>query len=135
LGSIIATLAMAALSDFKKKGLVLLVGSFGWGASWMVFSMTTWFPLSFFSWVIVGITGSLTMTLASVILLVYSTPEMRGRVIGIQTLAISTQAPGSIIVGVAAQTLGPPLAILLEGAFFIVSMLITLKIVPNLRES
>jgi MFS family permease len=135
LGSIIATLAIAALGDFKKKGLVVLVSSFGWGASWMVFSMTTWFPLSFLSLVIVGITGSLTMTLASVILLVYSTPEMRGRVIGIQTLAISTQAPGSIIAGIAAQTLGPPLAILLEGAFFIVSMLITLKIVPNLRES
>jgi MFS family permease len=135
LGSILATLAIAALGDFRKKGLVVLFASFGWGASWMIFSMTTWFPLSLFSLVMVGITGSLTMTLASVILLVYSAPEMRGRVIGIQTLAISTQSPGSIIAGIAAQSLGPSLAIFLEGAFFIISMFLTLRLVPSLRKS
>jgi MFS family permease len=135
IGGFVATLGIASLGKYKSKGKLLIISSLGWGLSWILFALTVWIPLSIVSLFIIGFTGSLTMTLASVLLLINSSQDMRGRVMGIQTLAISSQSPGSLFAGFAAQTFGSSFAISAEAILFILSMLMTIKIVPSLIKA
>jgi hypothetical protein len=73
--------------------------------------------------------------LAQVILLVNAEPEMRGRVLGIRSLGIGSQFPGSILAGAIAETWGEPFAVGLEGVLHVISMLIIVKMVPSLLKT
>ncbi len=134
LGGTVANIVLAA-KEPKRKGQMLFVSFMGWGVAWLLFSMVKWMPVSMASMFILGLVGSFTMTLGSILLLANTAPEMRGRVTGVQTLAISSQAPGSLIAGTLAQNLGGTMAINLEAILFIGSMLAAVKIAPTLRKA
>jgi MFS family permease len=135
LGSFAVTILVAQLGSVKKKGRLVVLSSIAWGAMWIVFSLSTSFYVALFCLIVMGIASSLTMMLAQILLLINSDPEMRGRVMGIRSLMISSQFPGSIMAGAIAETWGDPFAVGLEGVLMVISMLIIIKVVPSLGKT
>jgi MFS family permease len=135
LGSFSVTALVAQLGDVKKKGELVVFSSLAWGIMWVLFSVSTSIPFALICLIIMGIASSLTMMLGQVILLINSESEMRGRVTGVQLLAISSQFPGSIIAGAMAETWGEPFAVGIAGVLFVISMLMIMKFVPSLRKT
>ncbi len=135
LGSFAASAIIAQLGNIEGKGKIVAISGVMWGVGWLLFSMSNSFALAVISLIITSISSIFTLMLAEVILMVYSEPNMRGRVTGFRQLAISSQFPGSIIAGAMAETLGNPAAVGLEGAFFIVTMLATMKLIPSLLKT
>ncbi len=135
LGDFIATIAMAQLGNMKGKGKIVVFSCIGWGTIWILFSTTTSLALASTYLVVEGMMSAFTMVLAQVILLINTEPNMRGRVMGIRSFAISSQFPGSVIAGAMAEAWGETLAVSLEGGLFVISMLLILKMMPSLRKT
>lgn len=93
LGTIIGALAVASLGDFQYKGLLLLSSSLVWTASLLIFAFSHIFWLSLLTLLIFGIAqngvGATTMTL----LQTRVPPQMRGRVMSLNTLLIMGVRP------------------------------------------
>ncbi|MHA2406660.1 MAG: MFS transporter [Candidatus Hermodarchaeia archaeon] len=126
--------AIIASYNPRRKGRLLIVASMIWGGAWLGFAAVPWLPVSIVLLFTLGVTSSLTMTIATVILLTYARSDVRGRVMGIQTLSIAMMSPGSLIVGVLAETVGVILTISIVALMFIVAMVITIWRVSELRR-
>ncbi len=134
IGGFVTNLVLAS-KEPKGKGRLVFITSLLWGIVWLPFSAIVWMPVSVISQLIMGFVSSFTMTLASVILLIHADPSMRGRIMGIETLCISSQGPGSLLAGALAQSVGVVTAINIESIFFILTMIGLAKLVPALYKA
>lgn len=106
LGGVVGSLAIAALGDFRAKGALFVFGTAAWGACWALFSLSQSAALSFVLFACVGLAGSAFGVLQSTLLLMMTAPAVRGRVLGIQELAIGAQPLATMVLGVAAEYAG-----------------------------
>jgi MFS family permease len=133
LGGFLMNLILASYNP-RGKGRLLLFACVAWGGAWLGFAAIPWLPISIVLLFTLGVTSSLTMTIATVILLTNARSDVRGRVMGIQTVAIATLSPGNLVVGALAETVGVIQTISIEAILFIVAMLITIWRVSELRR-
>src|SRR5947209_998326 len=93
LGTLVGALTVASLGDFKYKGLLLLVSFFLWTGSLIVFAFSHLFWLSLLALLLFGIAqngvGATVITLAQLRV----APQMRGRVMSLNTLLIMGVRP------------------------------------------
>jgi predicted MFS family arabinose efflux permease len=93
LGTLTGALIIASLGDFKYKGLLLLVSLFLWTSSLMIFAFSRFFWLSLLALLLFGISqngvGATVITLAQLRV----APQMRGRVMSLNTLLIMGVRP------------------------------------------
>ncbi len=115
-GGFIGVLLIAALGKIPRKGLLILLMVFLSGIFLMVFSQSTWIPLSLVSVAVVGfvITGSRVLT--NIGLLEIAPPELHGRVMGFYMLDRGLMPLGAMIVGPLADAIGAPLTVLIMGS-------------------
>lgn len=92
------------------------------GAGLILFSQTSYLPLSLPFALIIGV-GSLTpMATAITIIQTESAPHMRGRVTSIVALAFFGMLPlGSLLIGNVSQLIGAPTTMLVQGVTAIVT--------------
>ncbi len=93
LGTLVGALTVASLGDFKYKGLLLLVSLFVWTSSLILFAFSHLFWLSLLALLLFGIAqngvGATVITLAQLRV----APQMRGRVMSLNTLLIMGVRP------------------------------------------
>jgi len=93
LGTLIGALTVASLGDFKYKGLLLLASLFLWTISLVIFAFSRLFWLSLLALLLFGISqngvGATVITLAQLRV----APQMRGRVMSLNTLLIMGVRP------------------------------------------
>jgi MFS family permease len=133
-GALLVVLLIATTKRVPRKGLIALISIFGFGALLMVFSQSTWFPLSLIIIALIGFTSTASRVLINTSLLEIAPPEMRGRVMSVYTLDRGLVPLGTMIVGPMADAVGAPLAILGMGS---VCMLLPIFIgmgVPVIRR-
>ncbi len=133
-GALLGTLVVAARSNIRRKGALLLFAGVMAGVGMMAFSQTTWLPLSMLA---LGVQGGFQMiyhaTNNTVIQL--ATPdEYRGRVMSLYMLDHGLIPLGSLMAGALAELYGAPFAILLAGAVTTSMMLIMAFMFPVLRR-
>jgi MFS family permease len=112
LGVILGALLIASLGDFKQKGKLLLVSFLIWAASLLLFSLSRSLWLSIFALLILGIgqngVGATTITLMQTRV----PPQMRGRVMSLNTLCIMGLRPlGDFPASGAIALIGGPLTV------------------------
>jgi MFS family permease len=132
LGGFIATVSVAHLGDLKSKGRITFISSLIWGGAWILMAILGSYPLSLLCLLFSGIASSLTMMLSQILILINSSPEFRGRVLGIRTLTVFPQSPLSIVAGALAESTGISITVMVEGVLFIITMIITAKLLPTL---
>jgi MFS family permease len=117
LGIIVGALAVASLGDFRYKGLLLLASLLMWAASLIVFALSHLFWLSLLALLLFGVAqngvGATTITL----LQTRVPPQMRGRVMSLNTLLIMGVRPlGDFPASGLIILIGGPLTVLLCAA-------------------
>jgi len=114
-GALVVVLLIAALARIVRKGLLILIGIFAFGALIMGFSQSTWFPLSLVIVAFIGLTATAARVFINTSMLEIAPPEMRGRVMSVYTLDRGLVPLGTMVAGPLADAFGAPLALLVMG--------------------
>ena len=136
-GAIVGSLAMAVLSESRKKGRILFVTGAGFGASLLLFAITAGmgnFPASLVMLALVGATGTAFMALNSALVQIITPPEMHGRVQGVFIAALGLTSLGGLPMGMLVDAIGPSLTMGLFGAVTMVFVIVMVLARPSLRH-
>lgn len=110
-GSMIGSFLIAARSP-SRRGLVYVGGSVLAMASLSLFAVTLWYPLALVALLVAGVGAAGFGTMQSVLVMSTTGPEMRGRAMGLLSMAIGVLPFGMILLGFVAQRIGAPAAVL-----------------------
>ncbi|MFE7468614.1 MFS transporter [Streptomyces sp. NPDC057499] len=132
LGGLVGSLVIAMLGDFTFKGGLFVLGTAAWGALWSLFALSRSVPLSFALMACIGLMSASFGVLQTTLLLMTTEPEVRGRALGLQELAIGVMPVASLGLGAAAELMGVATTAFLSG-LLLVAVLLTLAVrVPQL---
>ncbi|MEM7126168.1 MAG: MFS transporter [Chloroflexota bacterium] len=115
LGSLISTLLIAGLGDYKNKMRLVLWSGVATAIAIVLFAASSWFPLSLLlSAVMQAVLMAFEVSLTASVLLL-TADKMQGRVQGIYTQVFGFTWVGGVVLGSIAEFLGAPIAIALGG--------------------
>ena len=130
-GAFLGSVVIAGIGNMDRAGRLMSLGSVAWHAAIAVLAASTLFNVSLGVLAFAGLVQSFTMVTMSILLLGSTPTEIRGRMMGLRSLAVYGLPLGLLASGAIADTLGIQLALLGNGAIGIV---ITVAIVLALRE-
>ena len=124
-GAFCGALVIASLGRFQFKGKLLTIGGFAFPVLLLSFGFIHWLFPSLVILFFIGISIMLIFNLGNALVQTLVPDKLRGRVMGVYSLAFFGLMPlGSLWVGLIAEYLSEPLAVVLNGAillgFFIV---------------
>lgn len=134
-GALVGSLTVASFGRFRRKGLLLTVGSLLFPIGVILFSLSRTLPLSMAALAVVG--WSVVTQNATINTLIQSMcpDELRGRVMAVFTLMIFGATPfGSLLAGSIGEAFGPTVGVSLGGVVALVYALSVLVMVPSLRR-
>jgi len=124
-GSVLGTIYIASRKPGAHLKRILLASTLLSGLGLIGFSQTANLRLALFFAAIVGYGAIAQFTINNIFVQSESTPEMRGRVIGITLMAIFGMMPlGSLLVGAISERIGAPATVLGEGIVGVVVALV-----------
>ncbi len=133
-GFLAGSILMTALGDLKRKALWFLVTAVIWDVCAVAFGFSRIFPLSVIILFIMGVGGSMFVTLLITLVQQLTAHEMRGRVLGLYQIAFSAMPIGFIVGGALAQAVSNEFA-LIFGALMGTPIILLLFIrMPSLRS-
>jgi len=135
LGAMVGVLFTAARSKIERRGLAFLGGSLGLLGALLLFSFSPWFSLAFLFLFLGGAFSIGFSVMQSAIILASASEEMRGRSMGLLTLAIGFGPLGTLHLGMLASLLGAPLALAISASAGIVLIGLLVPKVPGLRRA
>ncbi len=132
-GSLAGSLVIASLPP-RKRGLMLLLSAAIMGVFLVAFSISTWFWVTAAIMIGIGVGQSGRMSLTNVILMSYTQPEYRGRVMSINMMEFSLMSFGTFMIGILANVVGIQVAIGSTAVLLLVAIAAALAFVPRLRD-
>jgi MFS family permease len=134
LGSLLATLSLAALTGFRHKGWLLFLAGMTMGVALIGFSLSSWFLLSLFLLAIVGGMNTAFTTTNNTLIQTFVPDEVRGRVMSLREVAFGLGPSLGLVAGVFAERSGAPLAVGAVGFFCVVIVLSLAFRLPKVRR-
>lgn len=106
IGGLVGALIVAALGNFRYKGLLFVAGTIAWGLAWgaVAISHTGWLSLVLIS--VVGLLSAPFAVLQTTLLLLATPNGHQGKVLGVQELAIGAMPLAALAIGAAAAHWG-----------------------------
>ena len=111
LGALIGTIFIVSRRDIPRKSLYYYSGTLACMAFLFVFGISNTFPLSFAALLFAGMGMSGFGTMQAALVLLSVSEEVRGRLMGIQSMAIGVLPLGSLIMGALAEVWSPQQAV------------------------
>ena len=133
LGALVGSTLIASRNKMVYHGRIFLYGSILSLIALMVFSMSSWYLVSLPLLLILGIGTSGFGTMQSAIVLLVSRSELRGRALGVVTLAIGAGPIGSLVVGAVSEWIGPANALLFNSIIGLVLVCLSGLFMPSIR--
>ncbi len=134
-GALAMTLCLAHLPPFKRAGRTLLVAVALFGVATCVFGLSHIFWLSLLMLVLLGATDNISVVIRSTLVLTRTPEAMRGRVSSVNTLFISmSNQLGGFESGLAAQFLGPIVAVSAGGIGTVLVVVMVAALWPEMRK-
>ena len=133
LGALVGSTLIASRNKMVYHGRIYLYGSILSLIALMVFSMSSWYLVSLPLLLILGVGTSGFGTMQSAIVLLVSRPELRGRALGVVTLAIGAGPIGSLVVGAVSEWIGPANALLFNSIIGLVLVCLSGVFLPSIR--
>lgn len=124
-----------ALSPFRRKGAVLLLGAGLQALGLILFAYSPWFLLSLLLTVAIGIVQTGYFTMNNALLLAEVSEEYRGRVLSLYDMDRGLTMLGAILLAWLADVAGAPMALALLAAPMIPVALAVAWRVPSLRQA
>ncbi len=113
-GAVLGGVILAGLGDFKAKGYFFLLSSMAYGFLLILFSFSSWFYLSLFILLLVGMVEMFMRTINQTLVQLLSPDELRGRILGVYMLDRGMKPLGGFLMGAIASFLGAPLTLTLS---------------------
>ncbi len=132
LGALVGAVLIASLRTITYHGRLYLGGSLVALAALMAFSLSTWYLASLPIMVILGLGTAGFGTMQATITMLVSSEEMRGRALGVMSLAIGAGPLGAVLTGAVASVYGAPFAIGLNAAIGLVLLASIAVLMPSL---
>lgn len=133
-GALIGSLIIASMGDLRWKGLLYQLGTLLFALFFGVFALLRLFPLALLLVILAGLTSSAFGTMQSILTLLLSPEDMRGRSMGFLVLAIGGMSIGSLVLGVVANVIGASLVTAISCALLVISIIAIGAWSPNLRR-
>jgi MFS family permease len=125
LGTILGSLVAGSLPPSANRGKFLVGSLLFWPITLMTLSFSKSFQPAMALLLLAGVAQGISMALVYALLLIRSTEEMRGRVSGARTFAISTLALGNFLTGYLASLWNAPTALIINSSVFILITILT----------
>jgi predicted MFS family arabinose efflux permease len=126
-GALLGSALMVVMGTRQRTGVLMLVGTGLWSLFELVFALTPDFYVALGVLVLAGMAQTICLTNITIMLLSTSTSEMRGRMMGLRSLAVAPLFLGSMISGAAAEAVGAPLTTVVCA---LIGMVLTLSVAP-----
>lgn len=130
-GAFVGSALIAGMARLERAGRVMVLGAVGWHAAIGALAFVERFDVSLGALAFAGISQSFTMVTMSILLLGSAPPEIRGRVMGLRSLAVYGLPLGLLASGAAADGFGISAALIVNG---VVGIAATAAIVLPLRS-
>ncbi len=114
-GSMLGSVTIAALPRLRRPGVVMTLTGIGWHGSILALALIAWFGPAMGVLALAGLTQSFTMVTMSMLLLRVTSPEIRGRVMGLRSLAVYGLPLGLLASGFLAEIRGASFALVANG--------------------
>ncbi len=114
-GGLTGALVLATIRNVGRRGILLLGAAMSAGLLMILFSRTTWMPLSLACLVGVGTAHMAYMTTTNIVIQTITPDKFRGRVMSLYHLDFGLVPLGGLIAGTIAQFYGSPAAVLIGG--------------------
>ena len=134
IGALSGSLILAGLTNFKKRGILLLGSCVVWGITLAAFSQATSYAVAVPLLLVVGLTSSMFMALNFTLLQVNAVPEMRGRIMSIAMMSFGVFPLSAVPFGILAERTGTASALFLSGALLTAFTMIFLLAYPRFRK-
>ncbi len=108
-GALLGSLLMITIGTRFPTGLLMLLGTGVWSLFEVVFALTPNYYMGILILMLTGIAQAISLTNMTIMLLSTSTSDMRGRIMGLRSLAVAPLFLGSMLSGAAAEAFGAPL--------------------------
>ena len=133
LGAILGSMLIASASRLRHHGRVYLGGSIVGLTMALMLSMSEVFGLSMLILFLLGLGTSGFGTMQSTIVVIASSEDMRGRALGIISLAIGAGPIGALIIGAVAENTSPQMAIAILAALGLLTVGAVGILMPEIR--
>ena len=132
LGALVGAVLIASAGSLSYHGRVYLCGSMLALIALIAFSLSQRYLLSLPILVVLGLGMSGFGTMQSTIVMLVASEEMRGRALGVVSVAIGTGPLGALLVGVVASAASPSFAIGINAAVGAASLVVVGVLMPSL---
>ena len=127
-GAVLGTIFIATRKPGANLRILLLIATFIMAIGLICFSQSKYFPLAMLFCVLIGFGTMAQFTVCNIVVQSESTPQIRGRVIGIMLMAIMGIMPlGSLMVGAISEHVGAQATMLGQGIAALVIALAFIK--------
>ena len=106
IGALFSSVLVATLGDRMPRGLVMLGGVALYGILVVIFSASTWYPLSIVTMFLIGLCHVTSHALIQTVIQTYSPPEFRGRTMAIFHMTQVILVIGAMAIGGLASLIG-----------------------------
>lgn len=135
LGSMAGVLVLASRGRIPRAGMLFAGGSLLMSMSLVGFALSRDFTLSVALLVLAGLGSSTFSAFQSTIILASASEQLRGRAMGVLTLAIGTAPFGLVEIGAIASVAGAPVTVALNAALCAVLVAATTLALPRFRAT
>ena len=132
LGSLIGSVFIASLANVTHHGRLLIAGSLTTFVGLLLFSLSSTYVVSMGLMLMIGL-GLSGFSMQPLIAMLVARYDMRGKALGVVTLAIGVAPFGALIVGAVADQTGPSLALFLNAAIGLALVGLVVLAMPTLR--
>jgi predicted MFS family arabinose efflux permease len=134
LGALVGAVLIASAVRINYHGRVFVWGSLLALVGLCVFSLSHWYLLSLPTLLFLGLGTAGFGTMQSTLVMLAAHEEMRGRALGVLSLAIGTGPLGSLLLGAMASTVHPVFAIRMNALLGIVSLVGIMVLLPAFTD-
>ena len=131
-GAFVGSIAVASFMRVRSPERVMVAGIVAWHVALLVFARTDSTPFAMFVLACFGLSMSVAMVTMSIVLLGRTSPEYRGRVMGVRSLAVYGLPMGLLIGGFLFERLGPQTTLIINSIAGLVLTAVIVAIWPVL---
>ena len=110
-GALAGTLLLAALKNINKRGIWMLITAILWGVTMAIFAKTTSYTFAIPFLFLVGTFNATNTSLHMTLMQVYSSPEMRGRMMSLVVMSFGLTPFSALPFGALAEKISTPNAL------------------------
>ena len=133
LGALTGSIAIASASNLTHHGRVYLFGSLAGLTMLLLFSFSQWYGVSLALMLMLGLGTAGFGAMQATIILLVARDDMRGRGLGVITLAIGAGPIGGLMLGRTADAIGAPMAMTINAVLGLITVGVVGLLVPSLR--